>query len=78
MELHLTKYSNRKLYSKTQSRYVTLTEVANAIRAGAELKVTDNETEHDVTQDTLVSIVANVVNLDKSSLVGIIRGSGNA
>lgn len=78
MEMHLTKYANRKLYSKTESRYVTLTEVANAIRAGADLKVIDNETEHDVTNDTLASIVANVVNLDKTSLVGIIRGSGNA
>ena len=53
----LKKYSNRRLYDTEKSAYVTLTQVAELIKAGREVEVTDAETKEDVTAFILTQIV---------------------
>ncbi len=53
----LKKYANRRLYDTRQSRYVTLTEVADQIRAGQEIQVLDAKTKEDVTSFILTQIL---------------------
>jgi polyhydroxyalkanoate synthesis regulator protein len=45
----LKKYANRRLYDTAQSAYVTLSEVADLIKAGNQVKVIDAKSEEDVT-----------------------------
>lgn len=55
---HLIKrYQNRKLYDTTQSKYVTLEELSELIKAGMDIKVTDNKTNEDLTTITLTQII---------------------
>ena len=51
------KYSNRRLYDTEGSRYITLEELAEKIRLGAEVKVHDAKTSEDLTQVTLTQII---------------------
>lgn len=51
------KYANRRLYDTEQSKYVTLTEVAQQIRDGQQVKVVDAKTKEDVTAFILTQIV---------------------
>jgi polyhydroxyalkanoate synthesis repressor PhaR len=51
------KYSNRRLYDTEGSRYITLEELAEKIRLGAEVKVQDAKTGEDLTQVTLTQII---------------------
>jgi polyhydroxyalkanoate synthesis repressor PhaR len=51
------KYGNRRLYDTTDSKYVTLDELAMKIRGGADVRVVDAQTDDDLTQATLVQIV---------------------
>ena len=52
-ERHLIKkYANRKLYDTRTSRYITLDEIAQLVRAGDEIKVIDRGNGSDLTQVT--------------------------
>jgi polyhydroxyalkanoate synthesis repressor PhaR len=51
------KYGNRRLYDTESSRYVTLEELAEKIRAGADARVVDAKTHADLTQATLTQII---------------------
>lgn len=51
------KYGNRRLYDTDASRYITLEELADAIRRGAEPRVVDAKTQEDLTQSTLAQII---------------------
>jgi polyhydroxyalkanoate synthesis repressor PhaR len=51
------KYANRRLYDMEASRYVTLEELAERIRAGADVTVLDAKTNDDLTQATLAQMV---------------------
>jgi polyhydroxyalkanoate synthesis repressor PhaR len=51
------KYSNRRLYDMEASRYVTLEELADKIRAGSDARVVDAKTNEDLTQQTLTQII---------------------
>ena len=53
----LKKYANRRLYDTGQSAYVTLTEVADLIKNGSQVKVIDAKTEEDVTAFILSQII---------------------
>lgn len=53
----IKRYGNRKLYDTATSRYVTLEEVARMIETGETVKITDNETNKDITALTLAQIV---------------------
>lgn len=51
------KYSNRRLYDTDASRYVTLEELADKVKRGADVRVVDAKTEEDLTQQTLAQII---------------------
>ena len=51
------KYSNRRLYDTKQSRYITLEELAELVRAGADARVVDAKSGEDLTQATLTQII---------------------
>jgi polyhydroxyalkanoate synthesis repressor PhaR len=53
----IKRYTNRKLYDTVESRYVTLDEIAEMIKAGAEVKILDNRTKEDLTSVTLAQII---------------------
>ncbi len=53
----IKRYTNRKLYDTEESRYVTLEEIAQMIKGGAEVKVVDNRTKEDLTSVTLAQII---------------------
>jgi len=53
----IKKYGNRRLYDTSDSRYVTLDELAAKIRTGVELRVVDAQTGDDLTQATLTQLV---------------------
>ncbi|MSP92386.1 MAG: hypothetical protein EXR79_11380 [Myxococcales bacterium] len=49
----IKRYANRKMYDTARSCYVTLEEVADMVRAGADVRVIDNKTKEDLTEVTL-------------------------
>jgi polyhydroxyalkanoate synthesis repressor PhaR len=51
------RYSNRKLYDTQESRYVTLEEIEEMIRAGREISVVDAASGEDLTSVTLTQII---------------------
>ncbi|HEV8639820.1 MAG TPA: polyhydroxyalkanoate synthesis regulator DNA-binding domain-containing protein [Methylomirabilota bacterium] len=53
----IKRYSNRKLYDTQESRYVTLDEIEEMIRAGKEISVVDAATGEDLTSVTLAQII---------------------
>jgi polyhydroxyalkanoate synthesis repressor PhaR len=53
----IKRYTNRKLYDTVESRYVTLDEIAEMVKAGQEVKVLDNRTKEDLTSVTLAQII---------------------
>lgn len=53
----IKKYSNRKLYDLSRSRYITLEEIAGLIREGKQVKVVDAASNEDLTTVTLAQII---------------------
>ena len=53
----IKRYTNRKLYDTVESRYVTLEEIAEMVKSGAEVKIVDNRTKDDLTSVTLAQII---------------------
>ena len=51
------KYGNRRLYDTEKSCYVRLDEIAERIRAGADVRVEDAKTGADLTAPTLAQII---------------------
>ena len=56
-KLKLKKYANRRLYDMEKSTYVTLNQVADLIRKGRQVEVTDAKTKEDVTAFILTQII---------------------
>lgn len=73
----IKRYTNRKLYDTVESRYVTLDEIAEMIKAGAEVKVVDNRTKDDLTAVTLAQIIfeeeKKTSKMSLKTLLGLIR-----
>jgi polyhydroxyalkanoate synthesis repressor PhaR len=49
--------SSRKLYDTEESRYVSLDEIAEWVRAGQRVQVADSKTGEDVTAQTLAQVI---------------------
>lgn len=56
----IKRYGSRKLYDTEESRYVSLDEVAEWIRAGQHVRVIDNDTGDDVSNQTLIQIISHL------------------
>jgi polyhydroxyalkanoate synthesis repressor PhaR len=76
----IKRYTNRKLYDTVESRYVTLDEIAEMIKAGGEVKVIDNRTKDDLTAVTLAQIIfeeeKKSARTSMKTLLGLIRQGG--
>ena len=75
------RYSNRKLYDTKDSKYVTLLEIADFIRAGEDIQVIDNATKEDKTEVTLALIISEELKtqprgIPLSTLKSLIRERG--
>ena len=53
----IKRYANRKLYDTQASRYVTLDQIAELVRAGEDVQVIDNTSKEDLTSVTLAQII---------------------
>ncbi len=53
----IKKYGNRRLYDTESSRYITLEDLTEAVREGADCRVVDAKTGADLTQATLTQII---------------------
>ncbi|MEO1271751.1 MAG: polyhydroxyalkanoate synthesis regulator DNA-binding domain-containing protein [Myxococcota bacterium] len=53
----IKRYSNRKLYDTDRSRYVTLDEISEMVKAGEDVQILDNKTGVDLTSVTLTQII---------------------
>jgi polyhydroxyalkanoate synthesis repressor PhaR len=73
----IKRYTNRKLYDTVESRYVTLDEIAEMIKGGAEVKIVDNRTKDDLTSITLAQIIfeeeKKTSRMSLKTLLGLIR-----
>jgi polyhydroxyalkanoate synthesis repressor PhaR len=54
----IKRYSNRKLYDTVNSRYVTLSQIAEMVRAGENVQIIDNASKEDKTEVTLALIIS--------------------
>ena len=75
------RYSNRKLYDTKDSKYVTLLEIADFIRAGEDIQVIDNASKEDKTEVTLALIISEELKtqprgIPLSTLKSLIRERG--
>jgi polyhydroxyalkanoate synthesis repressor PhaR len=53
----ITRYPNRRLYDRSQARYVTLPEIAELVRNGRTVTVRDSKTGEDLTRSILTQII---------------------
>lgn len=70
----IKRYSNRKLYDTRDSRYVTLQQIGEMVRAGEEVQIIDNKTKEDKTEVTLALILSeDLKNQPRSVPLGTLR-----
>ncbi len=78
----IKRYANRKLYDTERSRYVTLDQIAEMIRAGEDVKIVDNNTKEDLTSITLAQIIFEEEKkqsyLSLTAMRGIIQSGGES
>jgi polyhydroxyalkanoate synthesis repressor PhaR len=53
----ITRYPNRRLYDRSQGKYVTLQEIADSVRQGKTVAVRDSKTGEDLTRSLLTQII---------------------
>ena len=78
----IKRYPNRKLYDTEAKRYVTLDDIAEMIRSGQDIHVTDHESGDDLTTLTLTQIILEQEKkasgfLPRSLLTSLIRTGGD-
>jgi len=61
----IRRYANRKLYSITESRYVTLPEIGKMFDKGCGFVIRDNKTDEDLTVKYLVKALASIGHFDE-------------
>jgi len=54
----IKKYANRKLYDMTDKKYVSLDRLAELIKDGEEISITDNTTGEDITSSIVSQLIA--------------------
>lgn len=58
MSRTIKRYGSRKLYDATNSRYISLQELADLIASGERVEVVDNQTGEDVTVQVLTQVIS--------------------
>ncbi len=64
----IKKYVNRKLYDSTDKKYITLDEIAQLIKAGEQITVTDNKTGEDLTSGIITQVLGRDTQVKSSDL----------
>ena len=54
----ITKYTNRRLYDKSESRYVTLADVYQLILGEVEFTIVENDSQRDITDHVLLQVMS--------------------
>ncbi len=70
----IKRYANRKLYDTAQSRYVTLDEIGELVKEGAEVQIVDNKTKDDLTAVTLAQIILEEEKKKSRMPLAVLRG----
>lgn len=78
----IKRYPNRKLYNTEAKKYVTLDGIAELIRNGEEVQITDHQTGEDLTAVTLTQIIFEQEKkeggfLPRAVLTGLIQSGGH-
>lgn len=78
----IKRYPNRKLYDTEAKQYITLDQIAEMIRHGKEIRVTDNASGEDLTALTLTQVIVELEKkqsgfLPRSLLSGLIQAGGD-
>lgn len=78
----IKRYPNRKLYNTEAKKYVTLDGIAELIRDGQEVQITDHQTGEDLTAVTLTQIIFEQEKkeggfLPRTVLTGLIQSGGH-
>lgn len=78
----IKRYANRKLYDTERSKYVTLEEISEMIKAGEDVHIIDNKNKVDLTSATLAQIIFEAEKkqskMPLSMLRNLIQTSGEA
>jgi polyhydroxyalkanoate synthesis repressor PhaR len=78
----IKRYPNRKLYNTEAKKYVTLDGIAELIRGGEEVQITDHQSGEDLTAVTLTQIIFEQEKkeggfLPRAVLTGLIQSGGH-
>ncbi len=72
-ERWIKRYANRKMYDVEESRYVSLGDLAEIIRSGESIKVTDKSGQNDYTAQVLRQIIMDQSKQSDSSSVSMLH-----
>jgi polyhydroxyalkanoate synthesis regulator protein len=69
----LIKYANRKVYFKGWKQYVTSEHIAGFLIAGATVNIIEHKSGFDVTDDTLLYMIARATQTNRLSTANVLR-----
>ena len=77
-KLIVKRYANRKLYDCENSKYITLKQIVDVVKAGRAVQVTDNVSKEDITATTLLTAIVETEDgtTEASVLADILRAGG--
>jgi polyhydroxyalkanoate synthesis repressor PhaR len=55
--IQITRYPNRRFYARNESKYVSLKEIEDMVRAGSRVEIRDSQTDEDLTGIILTRII---------------------
>jgi polyhydroxyalkanoate synthesis repressor PhaR len=55
--IQITRYPNRRFYTRSESRYVSLEEIEEMVRQGKQVEIRDSQTDEDLTAMILTRII---------------------
>tara|TARA_A100001201_G_scaffold139361_1_gene131211 strand:- start:129 stop:404 length:276 start_codon:yes stop_codon:yes gene_type:complete len=62
----IRRYANRKLYSVTESKHITLPEIAKLFEEGCGFVISDVKTNNDITVEYLVKALVSIGHFDEA------------
>ncbi len=66
----IKKYANRKMYDMTDKRYISMAQLTELIKSGAEVAVTDNRTGSDITAAVISQLLGRAARTDAIAAQG--------
>lgn len=71
--VEIRKYSNRRLYDTSASRYIKLTDVEEMIRQGQNIRVVDAQSGEDLTKSVMLQIICESKTQQEALPIGFLR-----